>query len=164
MLLLVMPIGVFSQTDSSIVKTPNPLWNYGVNVPIVGAYGLINFPDQLDPFHTTNDLKAWKGMDKKFHAFFSYAFTKTEFNYLKSLGYKDHQAGAYAFVYNTSLALVKEYMDGRVGVGGFSGYDVGVSILGSAFYLVQQRLFGEEKVMMKYSFIPSPYQDIRPDL
>lgn len=127
---------------------------YAVNTirPAIGEHSA--------PFKAINDLRSWKGMDKHFHGYFSYALTGVQFQALKSVGVEDHKAGIYSLGIASLYALTKELSDAHVDVGGFSPYDLAVGFLGSAAYLVQEKKFGEQKLQVKYGFYPSPYRAI----
>lgn len=121
-----------------------------------------NYPKSK--FQFFDDSKEWNGMDKAGHFLTNYYITKYTSQFYKFGGLNEKNAvllgAATSFVYMTSV----EIMDGHSAQWGFSNYDFAANTLGMGVYLIQKLTWNEEKIIPKFSFYPSEFAKIRPEL
>ena len=158
-----------TESDSLKNKSSSKLFYWGMNIPVYGMFVSETVRPAFNKeynssFHFVNDFKTWKGMDKQFHGYFSYALTRLQYKSLLKRGYSKKQSQIYSLAVSMTYAFTKELTDAHVGVGGFSTYDLSVGLLGSIAYLFQEEKFGEDILQVKYGFYPSPYRSYRTDL
>ncbi len=113
-------------------------------------------------FHLFNDGSNWMQMDKAGHAFTAYELTlHTNRIHTWASGKKQNWVGSvYALGYLTTLELMDGFSEGW----GFSIYDCLSNGLGTGFYLGQDWLWNEQRLLPKFSFSPSPYASLRPEV
>ena len=115
-------------------------------------------------FHTFNDGYNWLQMDKAGHFYTTYSISR-----LSSGMY--HWAG----VSNTSSALIGtavglgyqttlEMFDGFSSGWGFSWFDMAANFSGAAWFLSQELLLKEQVFLPKFSFHPTEYAALRPQV
>lgn len=111
------------------------------------------------PIHFYDDSKGYLQMDKWGHAYVAYWQSYAAYNALRRAGLDKRSAliwgGPMGFVFQAPI----EVFDGLYDGWGFSWYDIGANAFGSALFSVQQALFDEQPVLMKFSYSPSIYPD-----
>jgi len=121
-----------------------------------------NYPKSK--FQFFDDSKEWNGMDKAGHFLTNYYITKYTSQFYKFGGIKEKNAvllgAATSFVYMTSI----EIMDGHSAQWGFSNYDFAANTLGMGVYIIQKLTWKDEKIIPKFSFYPSEFAKMRPEL
>lgn len=116
------------------------------------------------PFHFYNDLKGYQGMDKFGHAYTAYWESKGAYQALKWAGMADKQALLWSAPAGFLFQLPIEVFDGIFEGWGFSWWDIAANATGSALFASQQALFGQQHVLMKFSYSPSGYPKYHPIL
>lgn len=116
------------------------------------------------PFHFYNDLKGYRGMDKFGHAYAAYWESKGAYQALKWAGMADKQALLWSAPAGFLFQLPIEVFDGMFEGWGFSWWDVAANTTGAALFATQQALFGQQHVLMKFSYSPSGYPKYHPIL
>lgn len=125
--------------------------------------GTIWYQD-LGRFHLFNDNDGWRYMDKVGHLTTSQHIGRGGTEALRWAGVPEKQAiwygGTMGFVYLTSV----EVFDGFSPDWGFSIGDMVANAAGSALYIGQELQWGEQRIVMKWSYSASPYAKYRPEL
>jgi len=116
-----------------------------------------NFP--LTKFHTFDDFGEWEDMDKIGH--FSTAFIESNYSFKGALwtGMKRRKAMWVAASIGMGLQMTVEVMDGFSQRWGFSWSDVGLNALGVSFFVAQELVWKEQRIIMKISSTPRNYPD-----
>ena len=131
---------------------------------MVGLYALWYKNEPSSKFHTFNDNKEWLQMDKVGHAMTSYYMGLGGYNALRWTGVGKKKSiwygGTLGFFFLTSV----EVFDGFSSAWGFSWGDIAFNAGGTAFFMGQQSLWDEQRILLKYSYHKSDYVDIRSDL
>ena len=109
------------------------------------------------PFHFYNDFKGWNQIDKFGHFYASYLESNVGFSLMKKFNFSEKQSlifgGSQGFILETPIEFFDAYYDGW----GFSISDMVANALGSSFFIIQQRIFGEQLIRPKLSFSRSIY-------
>lgn len=174
-------ISADAQSDSSSVKrikffTPSPVFNQQrleivVGTEILGAVGSLTALDQLwyanyprSSFHFFNDNDEWLGMDKLGHSQTGYSVGMSGYKVLRWTGLNEKKSliwgGTLGFMYLTVI----EVMDGFSSEWGFSYGDFVADAAGAGLFIGEQLLWKEQRIAFKWSFMPSPYAQYRPNL
>ena len=115
-------------------------------------------------FHFKNDNAEWLQMDKIGHFYTCYHLTKLG---AESLKWSDANQKAQLF-YGATLGLAfmsaVEVFDGKSSQWGFSLGDMATNILGSGFYVSQDLLWKEQRIIPKFSFHQTVYASARPNV
>ncbi len=115
-------------------------------------------------FHTVNDNADWLQMDKAGHVFSSYHLGRLGKEALAWSGASRSQQLIYGpgagFLFLTAV----EIMDGYSSGWGFSGGDVAANFAGTAFYVGQELLWKEQRIVPKFSFHTTEYASARPNV
>jgi uncharacterized protein YfiM (DUF2279 family) len=165
-LLLTTVINSYCQTEYESKKWKKPVLYSGYSLAYVGfSYQMSqHFFTQtpISPFHIRQDWKTWKGMDKFYHAYGSYQLSSIFYQMNKWAGIDSIKSLHLAFLESVIFSTTKEYFDGRVAVGGWSWYDIGMNNLGNLNFYLQQRLLGSQKIQYKFSYFSSGLQAYNP--
>lgn len=121
-----------------------------------------NYPKS--EFHFINDNNEWYGMDKFGHATTAYYigyYGKEVFQW-SGMSHKASvwSAGGLGFAYQSTI----EVLDGFSAEWGASWGDWIANFSGSALFVTQELLWREQRFMLKMSYAPSPYAQLRPNL
>lgn len=115
-------------------------------------------------FHWFNDNEEWLQMDKAGHFFSAYQLSSITMQTAGLACYED----AEAMVWSLSLPLVYmggiELMDGFARDWGASWGDLIANTSGSLLFHGQQWAWGEQRILLKWSFHSTPYAAHNPDL
>lgn len=113
----------------------------------------------LTSFHTFDDLKEWRGVDKAGHIFSGYFQSHLAYKGWKWTGMTENQAilagAATGFLAQSTI----EVMDGFSEEWGFSFADFGANLIGIGSFMVQQKRWGEQRFLLKTSSTPINYQE-----
>jgi hypothetical protein len=139
--------------------TKNPLKIGLVSGGILGTYGLalggLNYYWYKDyprsAFHSFNDSREWMGVDKAGHMFNSYYQSRWAMGMYRWTGVKNRTAVWVGGLTGTFLQSSIEILDGFSDKWGFSYYDLGANMLGSALVIGQELTWGEQRIVMKIS-------------
>lgn len=127
--------------------------------------GFVWYKDhQRVPFHSYNDLRGYRGMDKFGHAYIAYWESRAAYHSLKWTGMPDKQALLWSAPIGFVFQLPIEIFDGMYEGWGFSWWDVAANTIGSALFASQQAIFGQQHMLMKFSYSPSGYPKYHPIL
>ncbi|MEY3398368.1 MAG: hypothetical protein RL220_962 [Bacteroidota bacterium] len=119
---------------------------------------------EKSPLHSFNDADEWFQIDKAGHLTTNYYLTSLLHPVLKWSGYSDRSAlytgAAISLGYQTTI----EIMDGLSAQWGFSWTDQLANTLGAFAYSGQHLLWNEQRIRFKFSYSPTDFANIRPEL
>lgn len=110
-------------------------------------------------FHVQNDWGEWENVDKMGHMFTAYMYSKWVADVSHWTGIKRETADWVGFGTSMLFQTTIEIMDGHSEKWGFSWVDMGFNAAGAGLYLGQQKLWGEQRIMMKFSSTPVSYSN-----
>ncbi|MFK7757191.1 MAG: DUF2279 domain-containing protein [Flavobacteriales bacterium] len=102
-------------------------------------------------FHFFNDLNEWNGMDKAGHITTAYILSEKSEPFFRKFNWNNRSpfvAAAFGFTYTSTLEVLDAYSEGW----GFSVSDLGANFIGSSLYLAQEKLIGDQRLRLKWSF------------
>lgn len=108
-------------------------------------------------FHFFNDWGEWNNMDKTGHVFSSYIESKWTYDLFKWAGLKEKHAIWVGMFTGNMWQLSIELHDGFQKKWGFSWGDMSANITGSLLFGVQQYLWHEQRLTLKFSAFPVNY-------
>jgi hypothetical protein len=115
-------------------------------------------------FHFFNDNKEWLQMDKIGHAYSAYQLGELGYNAAKLSCFTDQQSvwggAGFAMLFLTTV----EVFDGFSAGWGASSGDIIANTAGTLLFAGQQRVWNEQRLKLKFSYIPGKYAKYRPDL
>lgn len=116
------------------------------------------------PFHVFDDSKNWLQMDKIGHVYTAYKINETASSLFKWTGLKPTTAtligSLTSFGYQSTLELFDAYSEDW----GFSWADMASNCIGTGLYAGQDYLWGEQKLLPKFSYHPTEFAQIRPEV
>lgn len=115
-------------------------------------------------FHFFNDGGNWLQMDKAGHTFTTYQISKNISQLYRWGGMKRQNADWVGVGVSLSYLTFLEVLDGFSDEWGFSGYDMLANVSGSALFWGQERLFKQQIIVPKFSFHPTEYAALRPEI
>lgn len=135
---------------------------YGAALPVLYADWYKNYPQTN--FHFFNDDDEWQQMDKCGHTFTAYYEGVYGIRLMKWAGLTDKQAAWYGGTWGLLLQTSLEVMDGFSKEWGFSWGDMTANTVGAGLAISQQLAWHEQKIQIKFSYTPSHYQALNPNL
>lgn len=114
------------------------------------------------PFQFYNDNAGWLQMDKFAHGYVAYHQSYWGYEALRWAGVSEKKAIWFGGPLGFVMQLPIEIFDGLYEGYGFSWGDVIANTAGSALFMGQQLAWGEQRILPKFSFSPSPYAALRP--
>ncbi len=114
------------------------------------------------PFHFFNDNQGWMQIDKGGHAFSAYHQSFTAYNALRWAGYNHKTALAFGGPMGFILQMPVDIWDGLYEGHGFSWGDIVANTVGASLFTVQQALWQEQRIRIKFSYFPSDYREYNP--
>ncbi len=115
-------------------------------------------------FHLFDDSKNWMQMDKFGHAFSSYHLSRGISQAYIWAGISPQKSRLLSSAYSLAYLTTIEIMDGFSESWGFSPSDMCYNILGAGLFLFQESFFSKQVLIPKFSFHPSPYASMRPEV
>ncbi len=160
---------VVAQNDTITFFDPSPAFNksrfYTLTVSGALAYtGVIlglneywykNYP--RTSFHFFNDNAEWNQIDKAGHVFTSYFESLWCMKLLQWSGVEHKKALWYGGAAGTLFQTTIEVLDGFSEKWGASWGDFTANVLGSALFISQEKIWKEQRILIKYSFHPVSY-------
>ncbi len=134
------------------------------SVTMVGLNSLWYKDYAKTPFHFFNDSKEWNQMDKCGHFFYSYYLSYITTTGFKWTGMTSKQSAIWGSALGLFYISSIEIFDGYSEAWGASPTDFLANTIGASFFMTQQLLWNEARIIPKYSFTKSIYSDYRPDL
>lgn len=162
----VLSSSLSAQTDSLKNRRKLIIYSYSTvyAASVVGFHQLWYKNYDQESFHFFNDNDQWLMMDKLGHGFSAYALTKYTAKSYEWAGIEKDKATLYGGLTSTLLLTTVEVFDGFSSEWGFSWGDFLANIGGSALSYTQQRFLKEEILALKYSYMPTKYRAIRPEI
>lgn len=165
--LMLFSVGLKAQ-DSSLVKKRTKIL---LGTEIVGFTGMLYGLDQLwyadyprTKFHWFNDNKEWMQMDKIGHFGTAYYYGWMGYEATKWTGISDKKAIWWGGTTGFAFLTVIEALDGFSSQWGASPGDLLANTGGTFMFIGQQLAWNEQRIIMKFSHLPSQYSQYRPDL
>lgn len=115
-------------------------------------------------FHTFNDGANWLQMDKVGHVYTNYKISLLTGDLLKWSGVKPTTASLFGTGIGLGYQTTLEFLDAYSKDWGFSWYDVASNTAGAGIYLAQELAWNEQRFHLKFSYHPTVYADIRPEV
>ncbi len=131
---------------------------------MTGLYGLWYADYPSSSFHRFNDNKEWLQMDKLGHFTTAYYTGKAGYEALQWAGIAENKAIWYGGSTGLLFLTTVEIFDGFSSEWGASPGDMLANISGTALFIGQQKLWGEQRILYKFSVHRSKYAKLRPDL
>lgn len=122
--------------------------------------------DQYDrgPLHSFDDSGEWLQMDKAGHAYSAYTLGSWGHALMRDCGASPSASrwigGSLGLVFLTGV----EVLDGTSTGWGFSWSDMAANVLGTGLFIGQDAVWGEQRMVMKFSAHHTEYAALRPDL
>ncbi|GAA3577459.1 DUF2279 domain-containing protein [Snuella lapsa] len=132
-------------------------------VSLVGLNQLWYADYDRSGFHTINDLDEWMQMDKLGHVFASYHIGKLGADLLNWSGVKKRDQLLYGATLGFGFLTAVEIFDGYSKEWGFSWSDVLANAVGTGFYVAQEQLWDEQRIVLKFSFHQTKYASQSPN-
>lgn len=131
---------------------------------MIGLYQIWYKNQEAIGFQFFDDSKDWLQMDKLGHTFTAYWMQNRTYSLYRWAGMNNKNAlwwsAGFSFLYMNTF----EIMDGFSQDYGFSIADVAANSIGIGLFSSQQALWGEQYLLMKFSYSHSPYAKYRPNL
>jgi hypothetical protein len=115
-------------------------------------------------FHLFDDSRNWMQMDKLGHAYSSYQLTREISHAYTWAGIHPKKSALYSSAIAVGYLSAIEIMDGFSSNWGFSLSDMTFNFLGSGLFLFQESFFSKQIIQAKFSFHPTPYAELRPEV
>lgn len=131
---------------------------------MTGLYQLWYKDYPLTTFHWFNDNGEWNQMDKCGHAFSCYYEGLVGIAMMEWAGYNHKVSsligGSYGFIIQAGI----ETFDGFSEAWGASSGDLMANAFGTALVVGQSLAWDEQRILLKFSYSPTEYAEIRPNL
>ncbi len=111
-------------------------------------------------FHTFNDWREWKRMDKAGHMWTTYSISEHTANLWRWAGTERKKAAIIGSVSAIAYSSVVEVLDGFSGKWGFSPTDVMANLSGTGVFMAQSLLWDQQRIRIKLSYHPVNYGDL----
>jgi hypothetical protein len=156
-----------SKTDSiSLIKPHHLIIGeaafYGASMYALGQAWYADYPKS--DFHWFNDNNGWLQMDKIGHSYATYQIAYQNSFLLQKTGMERNKA----MWLSTGLSIFAissiEIYDGLSAKWGASYGDLIANTSGGLLYLLQEKYWHEQRIRLKFSYKPSPYAKLRPDV
>ncbi len=116
------------------------------------------------PFHFYDDSKGYLQMDKAGHVYAAYRESYSAYYALRWAGLSKKKALLYGAPVGLIFQTPIEVFDGLYENWGFSWPDMAANTIGFLLFAVQEALFDEQAVLVKFSYSPSIYPTYHPIL
>ncbi|MGE5357164.1 MAG: DUF2279 domain-containing protein [Deltaproteobacteria bacterium] len=119
-----------------------------------GTYSLVRFwysDYGFTSFHTFDDWGEWRHMDKIGHIYTAYNQSSVMFDGARWTGMKKSNSLLFGLTMGMLLQTTIEVLDGFSPKWGFSYTDMTANILGAGGFFVQQKIWSEQRILMKVS-------------
>lgn len=115
-----------------------------------------------EKFHFYNDNKGYLQMDKCGHAYSAYQYSRKGYEALRWAGVSKKKSLIYGGPLGLILQTPIEIFDGIYEGYGFSKGDMIANTIGSSIFSLQQAIWDEQIIKMKFSYSPSAYRKYNP--
>lgn len=115
-------------------------------------------------FKVIDDSKSWLQMDKAGHLYTAYQLNRLTSDLYRWSGVKNSTATWIGFGVAMGYQTTLEVLDGFSGTWGWSWGDMAANTTGAAMYTAQQLLWEEQRFLPKFSYSPTPFAALRPNV
>ncbi|NVK66495.1 MAG: DUF2279 domain-containing protein [Flavobacteriales bacterium] len=117
-----------------------------------------------EPWHTFDDSRNWLQMDKAGHFYISHKITQFCRDKYVWSGLDNKKSTWIGAGISIGYQTTFEFFDAYSAEWGFSWSDVAANTLGTISYSAQSLVWNEERIIPKFSYSPTPYAKIRPEV
>jgi hypothetical protein len=160
--------GLFGQTNGVFFETPDSLDKKRFNHSLVAGLGVYATGStwlwtqwysqyELGRFQFHNDMGDWAHMDKAGHVYSAYTEASIAYSYIRWTGLSKQKSLLAAVLVGSGVQLTFEIMDGFSNDWGFSIPDVAFNTLGVGVFAFQEKIWNEQRIILKSSNTFSPY-------
>ena len=153
-----------SRGTSSCLRTRGILTAGGLAVTLLALDQAWYAQYDRGPLHSFDDSGEWLQMDKMGHLFSAYTLGSWGHALMRDCGASPSASrwigGSLGLVFLTGV----EVLDGTSTGWGFSWSDMAANVLGTGLFIGQDALWGEQRMVMKFSAHHTEYAALRPDL
>jgi hypothetical protein len=114
--------------------------------------------------HWFNDCDEWLQMDKLGHSFSTYHVSSIYTAQMSWAGLNNKKSALIGSALGFTTISVIEILDAKSEAWGASACDLTANFIGSALYLSQQLFWEDQRIRFKYSFHPTEFAELRPEL
>ena len=159
-------LNTLAQNDSLAHRKKLLAYTFGGTyvASVVGFHQLWYKNHDRGSFQFFNDNDEWLLMDKIGHGFSAYALAKYTSKSYEWAGVEKKKAALYGGITSMVFLTTIEVFDGFSSNWGFSWGDMAANLGGTALGLGQKQLWGKEIIKLKYSYSPSDYRKVRPEI
>ncbi len=125
----------------------------------VGLYSIWYSDYKTVKFHYFDDRGEWLDMDKVGHFFSAYYETKFAFQAAHWTGISRRKSLLIGAISSTLIQGTLEVMDGLSSGWGFSKADIAMNTMGTSLFAVQELIWKEQRISMKYSVSRPNYSE-----
>jgi len=169
-LLLIAP-KVYSQATDTVpginkkrLRTFTIISGTAYGLTWVGLDKLWYTNSEKQAFHFFNDNAEWKQMDKLGHFYSAFYLSLGTSKALSWCRVQQRKSDVWGSLTGFLILLPIEVFDGFSTDYGASAGDLAANAVGAGFFLVQSTLWNEIRIQPKFSFHPTDYAPIRPDV
>lgn len=119
---------------------------------------------EKSPWHSFDDSKNWLQMDKAGHFYISHKITQFCRDKYVWAGLDNKTSTWIGAGISVGYQTTFEFLDAYSKEWGFSWSDVAANTLGTISYTAQSLIWEEERIIPKFSYSPTPYAAIRPEV
>jgi len=170
-LVLLLPLAVLAQDSlkNDTLHKKRLYWVIGsASVGYVGLMVALNeawYKNQpRTSFHFFNDNPQWKQIDKIGHAYSAYHFSRTSTEAFRWCGISPKKAVLWGAISSQLFMTPIEIFDGFSAEYGASWGDLVANFSGALLWWGQHQIWNEERLHFKFSFSPSAYASLRPNV
>lgn len=115
-------------------------------------------------FHLFDDNGEWLQIDKAGHATSAYFISRIGYESYRWAGLDKKRSALYGSLLSFAYMMNIEILDGFSKGWGFSGGDFIANTSGGLLFLIQQMMWEEQRIGLKFSYHSTKYASYRPDL
>jgi hypothetical protein len=134
------------------------------SIALIGLNELWYKDADRQSFHFFNDNAEWNQVDKLGHFYSAFYLSHGASKALSWCGIQQQKSNAYGSLTGFLIMLPIEILDGFSTAYGASAGDLLANATGSGFFLLQSSLWNEVRIQPKFSFHPTDYAALRPDV
>lgn len=116
--------------------------------------------NKIGVFHFFDDSKEWMQMDKGGHIITAYSEARYSATLMRWSGLSRMKSALIGFVVGSWYQLTLEFLDGFADKWGFSVSDIAANTTGATFFLAQEKIWQEQRILIKVSNTAVNYPDL----
>jgi len=117
-----------------------------------------NYPKSA--FHLFNDVGEWRQIDKYGHLYSAYFQSDAGYQMARWTGMNEGNSTLVGLGMGMLFQTTIEVLDGFSSQWGFSMWDMGFNVLGTAAFVTQQHYWKRQRLRIKFSTFPYPYNKL----